>query len=179
MELLRDVINTLKHSICRDKNQRFLFHLPIGSVFRHSYFQWAETNEELKQIFYYSLLIYRIIDAKTESDIINKKIKLFSLIDQAVTSEMLFQLLNEYLNTMNVEFQFDVEKCFFGNVNNLYFDCEPFSKSIRNNFRKYMYDINFEDEMNMGSKSISVMEAIKFQEFLTEPSVYFTEYDEK
>jgi len=179
MELLSDVINTLKHSICRDKNQKYVFHLPIGSVFRHSYFQWAETNEELKQIFYYSLVIYRIIDAETENDMINKKIKVFSIIDQAISSEILFQRLNEYLNTMNVEFQFDEEKCFFGNIHNLYFDYYPFARKIRNNFRKNMYDINFEDEMNMGKNSISTLEAIKFQEFLNQPTVYLTEYDEK
>ena len=62
--------------------------------------------------------------------------------------------------------RFDENKSYFGTVDNLISDNNNFAIQTRENFRKWLYEINFEKDINIGLKQIEIKESVKFYNFL-------------
>lgn len=163
-----DVIQKLRDSLNPPKKSKFLFHLPFKLVFLNSFFQWADTYENLKEIFFYTLVH---VDTNNFSNLSEKelekiKINVFRIVDQTNTSDDFFKELNVFFISLKFKLRFDENKSYFGTVDNLISDNNNFAIQTRENFRKWLYEINFEKDINIGLKQIEIKESVKFYNFL-------------
>ena len=173
-EIYSNIIIDLKQSIANSECKKFVFHLPIFSVFNNTFFQSAETVEQLKDLFFKTLLVMDkdYLNLKEDKDLPIRKRQIFKIIDHAETSETLFIELINFFNLHKIKFKFNQQLSYFGSTADLSFSDSLFSTLIRENFRKRFYGINFENEINIGKKPIQILEALKFNEFLCMPCDY-------
>ena len=57
LESYEKIIVNLRESIAKTTCDKYIFHLPIITAFKNSFFQSAETVEELKDLFFKTLFI--------------------------------------------------------------------------------------------------------------------------
>ena len=173
LESYEKIIVNLRESITKTTCDKYIFHLPIITAFKNSFFQSADTVEELKDLFFKTLFVsdkdnLKIMDDK---DLTRVRASIYKIINDAETSEELFIQLLDYFKLKQLE-PFSAKLSYFGSHSDLLNNEAYFPTLIRENFRIWMYGFNIKDRVNLGNRPIELLEALKFQEFLTLPCNY-------
>lgn len=168
-----NIIVDLRNSITKEACGEFIFHLPIITAFKNSFFQSAETVEELKDLFFKTLFVSDKENLKIMDDKDLKRVRsaIYKIINNAENSEILFIELIDYFKVQQLE-PFTAKLSYFGSHGDLLNNEAYFPTLIRENFRIWMYGFNVKDRVNLGNRPIELLEALKFQEFLTLPCNY-------
>jgi hypothetical protein len=172
-----DIIIELRNSIAKTTCDKFIFHLPIVTAFNNSFFQSSETIEDLKALFFKTLFVSDNENLKINDDKDLRRVRanIFKFINDAQTSEILFENLLNYFRVKKINIMFNPNLSYFGSLSDLLSSRAEFPTLIRENYRIWMYGFDFEGKVNIGKKPIELLESIKFQEFLTLPSSYLYE----
>ena len=173
LESYEKIIVNLRESITKTTCDKYIFHLPIITAFKNSFFQSADTVEELKDLFFKTLFVSDKDNLKIMNDIDLKRVRaaIYKIINDAETSEILFVELFNYFKANKLD-PFSAKLSYFGSHGDLLNNEAYFQTLIRENFRIWMYGFNVKDRVNLGNRPIELLEALKFQEFLTLPCNY-------
>lgn len=106
-----------------------------------------------------------------DKDLKRVRAAIYKIINDAETSEVLFKELFKYFKAKQLE-SFSSKLSYFGSHGDLLNNEAYFPTLIRENFRIWMYGFNIKDRVNLGNRPIELLEALKFQEFLTLPCNY-------
>ena len=170
-QLSQELLMDIKLSMTRRYNEQFALHLPNKSFYHYSFFHWYKTPEDLKAGLFNVLLAsdpdHLAIDGEARYNRLESMV--FSIFESAQDSDQIFFELNEKFIELGITLNLKQEHSFCGELSNLLKDTSPFSINIRASFRKNFYGINFESDLDIGVKPISMLEAIKFQEYLIYP----------
>ena len=169
-----NIIVDLRNSITKTECDKYIFHLPIITAFKNSFFQSADTVEELKELFFKTLFVSDpdYLNINDDKDLTRVRSNIYKIINRAETSEILFRELLEYFQLIKLDFKFNPQLSYFGSRDDLLSSDAYFPTLIREKYRIWMYGIDFGDRVNIGKKPIELLESLKFQQFLTLPCDY-------
>ena len=146
----------------------FLFFIPFNSE-KEQFVLWCETKtvlyEELKKY-----LLLNVLNEASEQDI-----KIFlKFYDRNVNESSNFSFVLDSLEDKLAAMQLDLSNFsfaggFIGTYSELLSVKRRSAIKMREAFRSYLYGINFGREINIGSRPIELLEAIRFREFLGFP----------
>src|SRR6056300_524932 len=109
LDTYSNIIVDLRKSITKTECDKYIFHLPIITAFKNSFFQSAETIEELKELFFKTLFVSDpdYLNINDDKDLKRVRTRIYKIINQAETSEILYKELLQYFKVIKLNFNFD------------------------------------------------------------------------
>ena len=166
-------VSRLVESINPDTHKKFLFYLPIKTAFNHSFFQFTDSYAELIDLFLKTILLHCFEDQRKREiyqPYLEKEINRIAL--DCLSSDNFFQQVNYYFKHSRCDIFFPAPLAYFGKTDHLFTDRCPFATQLRSQYRKWLYGLRYDEDIDIGENPIKVLEAIQFFDFLKQPVIY-------